>query len=91
MIRRTLLAACALLPFAAWSPPWSPAAAAEPGSEAMLAHRAAYQLTLDGVRDNAAVVRAEGVMLYEVVDACDAWATRQRFTLIVTDRDGNTV
>ncbi|HZH46204.1 MAG TPA: cell envelope integrity EipB family protein [Roseococcus sp.] len=91
MIRRTLLAACALLPFAAWSPIGSPAAAAEPGSEAMLAHRAAYRLTLDSVRDNSGVVQARGVMLYEVVDACDAWASRQRFTLIVTDRDGNTV
>ncbi|HZH45702.1 MAG TPA: DUF1849 family protein, partial [Roseococcus sp.] len=74
MIRRTLLAACALLPFAA---PLAASRAAEPGAEAMLAHRAAYRLALDSVRDNASVVQAEGVMLYEVVDACDAWATRQ--------------
>jgi hypothetical protein len=83
MIRRTLLAACAFLPFAA--------AAAEPGADAMLAHRAAYRLALDSVRDNASVVRAEGVMLYEVVDACDAWATRQRFNLVISDRDNNTI
>ena len=43
MIRRTLLAACAFLPFAA--------AAAEPGADAMLAHRAAYRLALDSVRE----------------------------------------
>lgn len=88
MIRRTLLAASAGLSLAL-----APAGAQtpEPGVEAMLAHRGAYRLTLDSVRDNAAVVRAEGVMLYEVVDACDAWATRQRFTLVVTDRDGNTI
>jgi hypothetical protein len=27
-------------------------------------------------------------MLYEVVDACEGWATRQRFSMVVTDRDG---
>ena len=89
MIRRTLLAAVAALPFLV--PGSSPVGAAEPGSEAMLAHRAAYRLALDGVRDNSGVVQAQGVMLYEVVDACDAWASRQRFTLVVTDRDGNTI
>ena len=63
----------------------------EPGSEHMLPHRAAYRLNLDSVRDNASIVRAEGVMLFEVVDACDAWASRQRFTLVISDRDGNTI
>lgn len=65
--------------------------AAEPGAEAMAAHRAAYRLELDRARENSNVVRAEGVMLYEVVDACDGWATRQRFTLNLTDRDGQEV
>lgn len=64
--------------------------AAEPGAEAMAAHRAAYRLTLDRSRDNS-IVRAEGAMVYEVVDACDGWATRQRFTLVLTDRDGQNV
>lgn len=66
-------------------------AAVEPGTEQMLAHRAAYRLQLDSVRDNASVAQAEGVMLFEVVDACDAWASRQRFTLLVADRDGNVI
>lgn len=65
--------------------------AAEPGPEAMAAHRAGYRLTLDRTRDNSNIVRAEGAMLYEVVDACDGWATRQRFTLTLTDRDGQEV
>jgi hypothetical protein len=66
--------------------------AAEPsGAEAMAAHRAGYRLTLDRARDNSNIVRAEGAMLYEVVDACDGWATRQRFTLTLTDRDGQEV
>jgi hypothetical protein len=30
-------------------------------------------------------------MLYEVIDACDGWATRQRFQLNLTDRDGTEV
>ena len=30
-------------------------------------------------------------MLYEVVDSCDGWATRQRFQLTLTDRDGQDV
>ncbi len=86
-LRRPLLAAAfltaALLPGAP--------GAAEPGVEAMVGHRAAYRLTLDRARDNSDIARAEGVMLYEVVDACDGWATRQRFQLTLTDRDGTDV
>ena len=81
-----LLAAAAAAALA----PLATARAAEPGAEAMAAHRAAYRLTLDRSRDNA-IARAEGVMVYEVVDACDGWATRQRFTLVLTDRDGQVV
>jgi len=65
--------------------------AKEAGHERMLAHRAAYRLVLDRARDNSGVVRAEGAMLFEIVDACDAWASRQRFTLQIEDRDGNRV
>jgi hypothetical protein len=65
--------------------------AAEPGAEAMAAHRAGYRLVLDRARENSNIVRAEGAMLYEVVDACDGWATRQRFTLTLADRDGQEV
>lgn len=66
-------------------------AAPEPGTERLVAHRAAYRLQLDTARDAASVAQAEGVMLFEVVDACDAWAARQRFTLVVADRDGNVI
>lgn len=57
----------------------------------MLAHRAAYSLSLDRTRDNADIVGARGAMLYEVVDACDGWATRQRFSLTLVDRDGQEI
>ncbi|MFL1461952.1 EipB family protein [Roseococcus sp. DSY-14] len=86
MMRRTLLAAAAALCLA--TPAW---ATPEPGHEAMLAHRAAYRLALDSVRDGSGVTQAAGIMLFEVVDACDAWASRQRFTLVVGDRDGNAI
>ncbi len=96
MLRRMKLRRClAWLPLAAiLAPLWAglPAAqAAEPGAENMLAHRAAYRLKLDSLRDNASIAQAEGIMLFEVIDACDAWASRQRFTLLVGDRDGNVI
>jgi hypothetical protein len=57
----------------------------------LAAHRAAYRLTLAQARDPGTIVRAEGAMAYEVIDACEGWATRQRFSLTLTDRDGTEV
>ena len=57
-------------------------------AEHMAAHRAAYRLTLERARDNTQIAAANGAMLYEVLDACEGWTTRQRFTLTITDRDG---
>lgn len=54
-------------------------------------HRAAYRLSLSRARDPGNISRADGAMLYEVVDACDGWASRQRFTLSLTDRDGTEI
>lgn len=75
--------------------PAAPAAAQVPGApitpERMAAHRAAYRLTLDRARDNAEIASARGAMLFEVVDACEGWATRQRFSLTLTDRDGQEI
>ncbi len=62
-----------------------------PGAETMAAHRAAYRLTLDRARDNSDVAQAQGAMLFEVLDACEGWSTRQRLTLRVADRDGQQV
>jgi hypothetical protein len=90
--RRRLLPFLAVLAAACFAPGGeAPRAANQPGADAMAAHRAAYNLTLDRTRDNSDIARARGVMLYEVVDACDGWATRQRFTLILTDRDGTEI
>jgi hypothetical protein len=57
----------------------------------MLAHRAAYRLTLARTREGGDIAQARGAMLYEVLDACEGWATRQRFSLALTDRDGQEV
>jgi hypothetical protein len=89
MIRRAVLACLALGLPAALAP-----AAAQPlagGPEAMLPHRAAYVLTLDRVRDGSNITAARGAMLFEIADACEAWATRQRFTLEITDTDGQRI
>jgi hypothetical protein len=100
MIRRALLTGFALLLLAPASPAQQPSPAAppadatpafEPGHERMLAHRAAYRLTLEGARDGSGVASAQGLMLFDILDACDSWAARQRFTLIIQDRDGNTI
>lgn len=62
-------------------PSGSAAPAADTGHGAMLPHRAVYRLSLDRARSNPALERIEGTMVYEVVDACNAWAGRQRLAL----------
>lgn len=64
--------------------PALPAAAAD-----LASHRAAYRLSLDSARAAAGIESAQGAMLFEVVDQCDAWTSQQRFTLSLTARDGN--
>lgn len=61
------------------------------GALEMAPHRAAYRLTLDRARQGGEVIQAEGAMLFEVMDACDGWTTRQRLQLVVADRAGQTV
>ena len=45
----------------------------------LLAHQALYTLTLDSAKSSD-VIAARGTMGYEVTDACDGWAVRQRLT-----------
>ncbi|MBN8875114.1 MAG: cell envelope integrity EipB family protein, partial [Rhodospirillales bacterium] len=56
----------------------------------MAAHRALYTLTLASSRGGD-VVAARGTMAYEVVDACDGWATRQRLDMTITNADGQDI
>jgi len=53
------------------------------------AHRAVYDLTLETNRGD--LNGATGTMAYEVTDACDGWATRQRLELTLTNREGQDV
>ena len=54
------------------------------------AHRALYELKLETVRGGD-VSAATGTMAFEVEDACEAWASRQRLTLNITNRDGQDI
>jgi len=60
------------------------------GIARMVAHRAAYRLDL-GEGRNSGITAVRGVMVFDVQDACEGWATRQRMTMTVTDRDGQDV
>jgi hypothetical protein len=56
----------------------------------LAAHRALYNLTLASSKGDD-VVGATGKMAYEVIDACDGWAVRQRLDMTITNRDGQDV
>jgi hypothetical protein len=57
---------------------------------ASAAHRAIYTLTLSSSRGGD-VVAATGTMGYEVMDACDGWAVRQRLSMTLTNSDGQDI
>ena len=78
-LRRTVAALCA----AALLAPLAAAAVEITG------HKALYTLALESARGD--IVGASGTMGFEVIDACDAWAVRQRLAITVTSRDGSDV
>jgi hypothetical protein len=95
-MRLSLVTALVALLAAPLAQAQAPAAAPVPPGEQiearhLAAHRAAYRLTLSRAREPGNIARAEGAMAYEVIDACDGWATRQRFSLTLTDREGTEV
>ena len=57
---------------------------------ASAAHRAFYTLTLSSSRGGN-VVAARGTMGYEVIDACDGWAVRQRLSMTLTNSEGQDI
>jgi hypothetical protein len=79
---RLLAALCLLLT--------APLAAAHADSTGLAAHQAVYDLTLESSPDNT-VSAVTGEMAYEVTDACDGWAVRQRLQMNVTNREGTEV
>ncbi len=68
----------------------APPPAATPNQSGLIAHKALYTLTLDTAKSGD-VIAAHGTMGYEVTDACDGWAVRQRLTMTVTNADGQDV
>ena len=73
-----------LLPLLLALPAAAPARAAD-----LAAHHARYDLTLQSARGD--VTAATGSMSYEVIDACDGWAVRQRLSMVITDRQGRDI
>lgn len=68
----------------------APAPSAAPNQSGLLAHKALYTLTLDSAKSGD-VIAARGTMGYEVTDACDGWAVRQRLSMTVTNADGQDI
>jgi hypothetical protein len=88
-------ALAALFFLVAWDASTPPAGAAglaapNPAPTPLAAHHALYKLTLDNGRDGD-IVAATGNMGYEVIDACDGWAVRQRLDMTVTNSDGQDI
>jgi hypothetical protein len=80
---------------AAAAPERAPPLGTPAGATQMAAHRALYSLTLDSGRGggigSSGVVGAGGTMGYEVIDACDGWATHQTLDIVVTNTDGQNI
>jgi hypothetical protein len=58
-------------------------------AQELAGHRAFYDLSLQSARGD--VTGANGGMAYEVIDACDGWAIRQRLRMTITNRDGQDI
>ncbi len=56
----------------------------------LAAHQATYTLSLDNARGGD-ITNVGGTMAYEVTDACDGWAVRQRLDMTLSNRDGQDV
>ena len=56
----------------------------------LLAHKALYTLTMDKAKGGD-VIAARGTMGYEVTDACDGWAVRQRLRMTITNAEGQEI
>lgn len=56
----------------------------------LAAHTAEYDLKLDNAHGGD-VTSASGKMSYEVIDACDGWAVRQRLAMRITNAEGQDI
>ena len=56
----------------------------------LVPHTALYKLSLDHAKDGS-VAAASGSMTFEMIDACDGWAVRQRLDMTLTNEGGQDV
>ncbi len=75
---------------AAWALAFSLASGTAAAAPAIVLapHKAVYDLSLEQA-GNGQTVAASGHMVFEVHDACNAWATEQTLTINSVDRDGH--
>lgn len=95
--RLSLLVAICLLTLPAAAQPVTAGPRAGLSAEALAAgiarmapHRAAYRLDLGEARGSG-ITAVRGAMVFDVADACEGWATRQRMTMTVVDREGQEI
>lgn len=55
----------------------------------LAAHRALYTLTMRSARGD--ITMARGTMAFEIIDACDGWASRQQLAMTITNREGQDI
>ncbi len=67
-----------------------PALAAPARAVELAAHEATYKLSLETARGGD-ITSASGTMTYQVIDACDGWAVRQRLQMKLTNQDGQDI
>jgi hypothetical protein len=89
-IRAALAALLLILPAGLAGAASAPAPVPPQAVVPLAAHKALYAMTLSNARDGD-VVAARGTMGYEVTDACDGWAVRQRLEMVLTNTDGQDI
>jgi len=68
-----------------------PRAAVQAAEQAIVPHRALYQMQLAGTRTGSSVTGVSGRMAFEWADACEGWTIEQRFQLTFQYAEGNRV
>jgi hypothetical protein len=84
-----------IAPIAGWAAS-APTQGPDPLGTQLLAHRALYTLTFNAKATSqelsgSDITGARGTMGYEMMDACDGWAVRQKLQMTVTNSDGTDV
>jgi EipB-like len=90
-----LTALLTIAPLTVWAAN-APAQAPDTTGSQLLAHHALYNLVFNPKathkeQSGSEVVGARGTMGYEMIDACDGWAVRQKLQMTLNNSDGTTV